>query len=51
VLTLPLTADTLSPEQALLQMGVSYVAGVFVVGLPILSLHGLFVKKLQGAEQ
>jgi hypothetical protein len=51
VLTLPLTAGMLSPEQALLQMGISYAVGVFVVGLPILSLHGLFVKKLQGGAQ
>ncbi|MDR3120311.1 MAG: DUF1097 family protein [Clostridiales bacterium] len=49
VLTLP--GMPLSPEQALLQMGVSYVAGVFVVGLPILYLHGLCVKKLQGGKK
>jgi hypothetical protein len=48
VLTLPLAAGALSPETALLQMGISYVAGVFVVGLPILQLHGVIVKKLQG---
>ncbi|MDR1496419.1 MAG: DUF1097 family protein [Clostridiales Family XIII bacterium] len=45
VLTVPLVADALSPEQALLQMGISYTAGVWVVGVPILALHGHFTKK------
>jgi hypothetical protein len=46
VLTLPLVADTLTPGQAVFQMGASYVAGVWLVGFPILALHGRFVKKI-----
>jgi hypothetical protein len=50
-LTLPLTAGALSPEQALMQMGVSYVVGVFGIGLPILHLHGIIAGKIVGANK
>jgi hypothetical protein len=47
VLTVPLTADALSPEQTLFQMGVSYAAGIWLIGFPILALHGRLAKKPQ----
>jgi hypothetical protein len=47
VLTVPMVADALSPEQAILQMGVSYAAGVWLVGVPILALHGKIAGKPQ----